>query len=52
MEKKKIDRINELSKLSKDRQLTQEEASEQAALRQEYLQEFRAALRGTPIKKD
>lgn len=46
MEKKKIDRINELARLSKARELTEEEKAEQAALRAEYLAEFRAGLRG------
>ncbi|MBQ7363713.1 MAG: DUF896 domain-containing protein [Clostridia bacterium] len=46
MEKTKIDRINELGRLSKVRELTEEEKREQAALRQEYLAEVRAALRG------
>lgn len=47
MEKSKIDRINELGRLMKTRELTEEEKSEQQALRAEYLAEFRAALRGT-----
>ena len=52
MEKSKIDRINELSRLSKVRQLTEEEKNEQTALRQEYILEFRAALRGTAPNKE
>ena len=47
MEKAKIDRINELAALKKERALTEEEAAEQAALRAEYLAEFRAHMRGT-----
>ena len=35
MEQKKIDRINELAKLAKERELTDEEKVERAALRQE-----------------
>ena len=37
MEQKKIERINELSRLSKQRDLTDEEKVERAALRQEYV---------------
>ncbi len=47
MEKKKIDRINELGRLSKERKLTEAEKEEQAALRKEYLEEFRRALKGS-----
>ena len=46
MDKIKIDRINELGRLSKTRSLTDGEKSEQAALRAEYLAEVRAQLRG------
>ena len=46
MEKVKIDRINELGRLSKIRTLTEDEKREQAALRAEYLAEFKAQLRG------
>ena len=45
MDKIKIDRINELARLSKVRELSDEEKTEQAALRKEYLDEFRRALR-------
>ena len=37
MDKAKIDRINELGRLSKTRELTEEEKKEQKALREEYL---------------
>ena len=47
MEKKKIDRINELAALAKTRELTESEAAERKALREEYLTEFRAYMRGT-----
>ncbi len=47
MNKEKIDRINELARKSKDGGLTPEEAAEQQALRQEYLEEFRAQFRST-----
>ena len=46
MDKIKIDRINELARLAKERELTEEEKAEQIALRQEYLAEFRRSLRG------
>ena len=46
MEKQKIDRINELGRLMKSRELTEEEKAEQKALREEYIKEVRAALRG------
>lgn len=46
MDKKSIDRINELAREAKIRPLTEEELAEQANLRSLYLQEFRAALRG------
>ena len=47
MEKAKIDRINELGRLSKERELTEEERLEQKALREEYIREVRATLRGS-----
>ena len=46
MNKEKIDRINELGRLSKERELTEDERLEQKALREEYLKEVRAALKG------
>ena len=46
MEKTKIDRINELGRLMKQRELTSEEKEEQKLLREEYMQEVRQALRG------
>lgn len=47
MEQKKIDRINELAKKKREVGLTDEEAAEQMALREEYLAEFRASFKGT-----
>lgn len=41
MDKTKIDRINELARLSKERTLTAEELSERDALRKEYIAAFR-----------
>ena len=46
MEKAKVDRINELARISKQRELTEEEKKEQAALRTEYIAEVKAALHG------
>ena len=43
MEQKKIDRINELAHLAKERELTEEELAERAALRAEYIEDFRRA---------
>ena len=41
MEKTKLDRINELARLAKERGLTQEELSERDTLRREYIAEWR-----------
>ncbi len=46
MEKSKIDRINELGRIAKTRELTEEEKKEQKALREEYLAYVRSQLRG------
>ena len=43
MEQTKIDRINELAHLAKERALSEEELSERDALRREYIEEFRRA---------
>ncbi len=51
MEKTKIDRINELGRLSKQRALTDEEKAEQKALREEYLAYVRATLHGAKGEK-
>ena len=42
MEQSKIDRINELARLAKERELTVQEHAERAALRREYLDDWRA----------
>lgn len=44
MEKAKMDRISELTALSRQRELTEEEQAERKALREEYLADWR---RGT-----
>ena len=46
MEKAKVDRINELARISKERALTEAEAKEQKELRAEYIAEFKKTLRG------
>ena len=46
MERAKIDRINELARLQKERELTAEEKAEQHALRMEYVAEIRASFGG------
>ncbi|MBR3843966.1 MAG: DUF896 domain-containing protein, partial [Clostridia bacterium] len=47
MDEKKIERINELSRLAKERELTPAEQEERAVLRREYIDSFKASLRGT-----
>lgn len=44
MEQKKIDRINELAHLAKERELTTEEQEERAILRREYIDSFKRSL--------
>lgn len=46
MNQEKIDRINELYRKSKAEGLTEEERKEQALLREEYIANVRANLRG------
>ena len=45
MEKEKIARINELAHIAKERELSPEETGERAALRKQYIEEFRANTR-------
>ena len=45
MEQVKIDRINALAKKAKAEGLTPEEKEEQAILRKEFIEDFRAAFR-------
>ncbi len=47
MEQKKIDRINELARLAKERELTPAEQEERQILRREYIDSFKASLVGT-----
>ena len=46
MEQSKIDRINELARLSRTRELTEAESKEQQTLRREYIDAFKASLTG------
>lgn len=46
MERQNIDRINELTRISRQRDLTSEEARERHELRQAYLAAFRSQFRG------
>ena len=46
MDQKLLDRINELARKQKTEGLTPEEKKEQSALREEYILEYRAMLRG------
>lgn len=41
----KIDRINELAKLAKERDLTQAEETERQALRKEYIKAFKKSTK-------
>ena len=50
MDKAKIDRINELGRISKTRELTEAEKEEQKALRAEYIAYVRSELRGGSAK--
>lgn len=45
MDKAKIERINELARKKKASGLTAEETAEQASLRREYLDEYRANMK-------
>ena len=47
MEQCKIDRINELTRLTRCRELTAEETAERQILREEYLSEWRTGTKAT-----
>lgn len=47
MDKREIDRINELARKKKTVGLTEGEAEEQQALRRKYIDEFKESLRAT-----
>lgn len=44
-DKDKLDRINELAKIAKERELTPDEISERDVLRKEFLENFRAGFK-------
>lgn len=46
MEQKKIDRINELTKISRERELTSYEKKEREVLRREFIDSYKASLVG------
>lgn len=46
MNQKKLDRINELTKLSRQRELTEDEKKEREELRMEYRKSFLQSLSG------
>jgi len=46
MNQEKIDRINELARLAKERELTEAEQAERAVLRREYIDSVKASLVG------
>lgn len=47
MEQAKIERINELARLAKERELTPEENAQRQTLRREYLEEWRRGAQAT-----
>lgn len=47
MEQAKIDRINELARLARQRELADEEIAERAGLRAEYIAEWRKSAQAT-----
>ncbi len=47
MEQRKLDRISELTRISRERELTAEEQAERKALREEYLAEWRRGAKQT-----
>ena len=46
MEQKRIDRISELTRISRERPLTEEELAERAELRREYIEAVKSSLTG------
>ena len=47
MEHEKVLRISELTRISRERELTEAEQAERATLRQQYLSEFRQSVQQT-----
>ncbi len=46
MEQKKMDRISELTRIARIRELTEDEQKERTALRREYIDSYKASLTG------
>ena len=46
MTQERIDRISELTRISRERELTEEEKAERAALRREYIESVIGSLKG------
>lgn len=46
MDQKKIDRISELTRISRTRELTADELKEREVLRREYIDSYKASLTG------
>lgn len=46
MDAKKLERISELTRISRTRELTEEEQKERAELRREYINSYTASLTG------
>ena len=44
MEQRKLDRISELTRISRERDLTPEETKEREALRREYIEAYKQSL--------
>ena len=47
MEQAKMDRISELTRISRERELTEAEQKERRALREEYLSEWKRSAKAT-----
>ena len=45
MQQRKMDRISELTRIARERELTAEEQAERQALREEYIREFRSNMK-------
>ncbi len=45
MQQRKMDRISELTRISRERELTAEEQAERQQLREEYIREFRSNMK-------
>ena len=45
MQQRKMDRISELTRISRERELTTEEQAERQQLREEYIREFRSNMK-------